>query len=207
MPKDKTDSHNRIIEAAKKEFMEYGYSEASLRRIAAEAGIQVSGLYKHFKSKEEMFESLVGPAMKGFYGLYDEIETSYFDNIETSKSQGSRYDWESKSEMVRAMTYIYDHLDDFKLIILKSEGTHYESFIHEVAKLEEKVTLKYTKKLTESGYEVKKVDKRALHLLMTSYVEAMFKPVTHGLSKKEAIRYAATLEEFYSPAWKEWLGI
>ncbi len=207
MSKDKTDSHNRIIEAARKEFMEYGYNDASLRRIAADAGIQVSGLYKHFKSKEEMFESLVGPAMSGFFSLYSEIETGYFDQIDIPSSRDSRYDWESKSEMVRAMTYIYDHLDDFRLIILKSQGTRYESFIHEVAKLEEKATLKYIKALTQSGYKVKKIDKRALHLLMTSYVEAMFKPVTHGLEKKEAIKYAATLEEFYAPAWKEWLGI
>ena len=39
MPRDKTRSHERIIEAAKKEFLEYGYADASLRRIAANAGI------------------------------------------------------------------------------------------------------------------------------------------------------------------------
>ena len=48
MPRDKTESHKRIIEAAKKEFLEYGYGDASLRRIAADAGKQVGGLYKHF---------------------------------------------------------------------------------------------------------------------------------------------------------------
>ena len=59
MPRDKSQSHARIVEAAKKEFLQYGFAEASLRRIAAEAGIQVSGLYKHFANKEEMFASLV----------------------------------------------------------------------------------------------------------------------------------------------------
>lgn len=34
MPRDKTQSHNRIVEAAKKEFLEYGFTDASLRRIA-----------------------------------------------------------------------------------------------------------------------------------------------------------------------------
>lgn len=207
MPKDKTDSHNRIIEAAKAEFMEYGYSDASLRRIAANAGIQVSGLYKHFKNKEDMFESLVGPAMEGFFELYHSIEIDYFSNIEVSDEKDGRYDWESKSESIQAMTYIYDHLDEFKLIILKSGGTHYENFVHEVAKLEEKVTYKYMDLLKEKGYKVKKTDPKEFHLLLTSFVEAMFKPITHGLDRKEALQYAETLEEFYNPAWKEWFGI
>lgn len=207
MPKDKTDSHNRIIEAAKKEFMEYGYSDASLRRIAAGAGIQVSGLYKHFSNKEEMFSSLVKPAMDGLYDLYHEIESEYFDKVEPSASDEENFNLESKSESVRAMTYIYDHLDEFKLIILKSQGTHYEDFIHEMAMLEENVTYRYMELLKEKGYKIKKTDPKEFHLLITSYVEAMFKPITHGFKKKEAIKYAKTLEEFYNPAWKAWFGI
>ena len=70
MPRDKTESHKRIIEAAKQEFLKYGYNDASLRRIASNAGIQVGGLYKHFASKEALFESLVTPAIQGFYQLY-----------------------------------------------------------------------------------------------------------------------------------------
>ena len=207
MPKDKTDSHNRIIEAAKAEFMEYGYSDASLRRIAANAGIQVSGLYKHFKNKDEMFSSLVEPAMNGFYDLYHMIESEYFDNTDPSELQGERFDWESKSEAVRAVTYIYDHLDEFKLIILKASGTRYEDFVHRVAKLEEDVTYRYMDLLKEKGYKIKKTNPRDFHLLLTSFVEAMFMPITHGLNREEALQYAETLEEFYNPAWKEWLGI
>lgn len=30
MPRDKTESHNKIIDAARKEFMEYGYEKASM---------------------------------------------------------------------------------------------------------------------------------------------------------------------------------
>ena len=60
--------------------MEYGYNDASLRRIAANAGIQVGGLYKHFSNKDEMFESLVEPAISAFYDLYKDIEKEYFDD-------------------------------------------------------------------------------------------------------------------------------
>ena len=38
MPKDKIENHEKIVTAAKKEFMIYGFKDASMRRIASEAG-------------------------------------------------------------------------------------------------------------------------------------------------------------------------
>ncbi len=204
MPRDKTDSHIRIVEAARKEFLEHGYYDASLRRIAKEANIQVSGLFKHFPSKEEMFASLVEPAVTAFYGLYHEIENEYFGDIDKIDSA---YEWEGEDEAVRMMKCVYDHLDEFKLLIVHSQGTKYEDFVHEVAKLEEEVTGRYMKELKEKGCPVKDVDPVEMHLLTSAYVEAVFQPVVHNLSRKKALHYALTLQEFYRPAWKSLLGI
>lgn len=200
MPRDKTESHKRIIEAAKQEFLKYGYNDASLRRIASNAGIQVGGLYKHFASKEALFESLVTPAIQGFYQLYYKIETEYMDDAAVNE-------WESQGEAVRVMEYIYDHLDEFKLLILHSEGTRYEDFKHEVAKLEEEATLRYLDELKANGCNVNSFDITEFHLLSTAYVESFFQALIHDLDKEKAIHYAKTLQEFYQPAWKAWLGI
>ena len=70
MPRDKSDSHVRIIAAAKAEFLKHGFKNASMRRIAANADITASGLYKHFKNKEEMFAFLVQPVIDSFFELY-----------------------------------------------------------------------------------------------------------------------------------------
>lgn len=200
MPRDKTKSHERIIEAAKKEFLEYGYADASLRRIAANAGIQVGGLYKHFASKDEMFEALVEPAVKEFNKLYRDIEGEYFDDTQA-------HEWESKSEVTRVMELIYEHYDEFRLLILGSQGTRYEDLKHEIALLEESATLRYLDELRRRGCKVKAVDHTEFHLLTTAYVEAFFQPLIHGLDREKAMHYAKTLEEFYQPAWKSWLGI
>ena len=52
MPRDKTESHEKIVAAAFKEFLDYGFREASMRRIASACGMSASGLYKFFSSKE-----------------------------------------------------------------------------------------------------------------------------------------------------------
>ncbi|MBQ8959903.1 MAG: TetR/AcrR family transcriptional regulator [Ruminococcus sp.] len=200
MPRDKTETHKRIIEAAKKEFLTYGYGEASLRRIAADAGIQVGGLYKHFASKDALFVSLVEPAIEGFYRLYHEIETEYID-------EAAKAEWEDQGEAVRVMSFIYDHLDQFKLLILRSEGTRFEDFKHEAAKLEEEATLHYLDEIKANGGHVNDFDRTEFHLLSTAYVESFFQPLIHDLGREEALHYAKTLAEFYQPAWKKWLGI
>ena len=200
MPRDKTESHKRIIEAAKQEFLEYGYAEASLRRIAAAANIQVGGLYKHFASKDALFESLVEPAIQGFFELYHTIETAYMD-------EAAMNEWENQGEAVRVMEYIYSHLDEFKLLILRSEGTRYEDFKHEVAKLEEEATLRFLDEFKANGGRVNDFDSTEFHLLSTAYVESFFQPLIHDLDKEAAMHYAQTLQSFHTPAWKSWLGI
>ncbi|MBP5431118.1 TetR/AcrR family transcriptional regulator [Ruminococcus sp.] len=204
MPRDKTQSHERIIEAAKNEFMEYGFTDASLRRIATEAGIQVGGLYKHFSSKEEMFASLVDPAIEGLMECFHGIEDDYFDEIGKVAAESI---WEDKMETVRFMEYIYDHFDEFKLIVCRSQGTKYENFTHDIAKLEEEVTIRYMNALKKSGIAVNDIDEKEFHLLVTASVEAILQAVIHDFTKDEAMHYAHTLEKFYLSAWKALFGL
>lgn len=204
MPRDKTENHGKIVEAAFEEFKRYGYEDASMRRIASACGMSASGLYKHFPSKEEMFASLVQPALDGLMELYHQIEKEYFDELSASKKAEMS---NSKGELVRAMEYIYDHFDEFELIICKSKGSVYENFKHDIAVLEEKVTLKYMEEIRKNGIPVKKINKKEFHLLVTACIEALFQAVTHGFSRKEAVHFAGTVESFYAPAWKAFFGL
>ena len=58
MDKDKQ-TKIKLIECAKKEFIEKGYMKASLRNICKEAGVTTGAMYFFFKDKEELFESIV----------------------------------------------------------------------------------------------------------------------------------------------------
>jgi len=49
MPKDKTASHIRVMTAMREEFIEKGFENASVRNIAAKAGMSAAGLYRHYK--------------------------------------------------------------------------------------------------------------------------------------------------------------
>ena len=58
--REKDDSaRGKILEAAKAEFMERGFAEASMRTIAERAGFTTGMLYSRFADKSEIFRELV----------------------------------------------------------------------------------------------------------------------------------------------------
>ena len=202
MPIDKTANHEKIIAAAKKEFLTYGFTDASMRRIAAAAGMSASGLYKHFASKEEMFSALVDPAYQGLLALFRQEAGDQEQLIGT----GDLSVWETSNDARLAVSCIYDHLDAFRLIICKSQGTKYESFLHDLAVLEEKMTLSFMEMLKKQGVKLNEFSEKELHLLTTTNVNAIFQTVEHDLTREEAIHYADTLDRFFAKAWKEFFG-
>src|SRR6478609_4123848 len=48
----------RLLDAAVEQFGEHGYGEASLREIAAAAGVTTPVLYDHFGSKAELYAAV-----------------------------------------------------------------------------------------------------------------------------------------------------
>ncbi len=202
MIRDKKLHHENILSAATAEFLEYGFSDASMRRIAAAAGMSVSGLYKHFASKEEMFSALVEPAYQGLLELFRQEA----DDQEQFIGAGDLSCWDTGKDAKLAITYIYDHPDAFRLIICKAQGTKYESFLHDLAVLEEETTLSFMKLLKSQGVKINDFSKKELHLLTTTNINAVFQTVEHDLSREEALHYADTLDHFFSKAWREFFG-
>ena len=202
MTRDKALHHENIIEAATAEFLEYGFTDASMRRIASAAGMSASGLYKHFAGKEEMFAALVEPAYQGLMDLFRREA----DDQRRSVGNGDLSRWENGRDAKMAMTYIYDHLDAFRLLVCKSQGTKYEGFLHELAALEEEMTLSFMEMLKRQGVKLRAFRMKELHLLTTANINAVFQTVEHAFTREEALHYADTLDRFFSKAWEEFFG-
>lgn len=202
MARDKILHHEKIISAATEEFLEHGFKDASMRRIAAAAGMSASGLYKHFASKEEMFSALVEPAYQGLMDLYHTEESAQLQSL----GEGDMSVWEDGKDARLVLAYIYDHLDAFRLIVCKSQGTKYENFLHDLAVLEEETTLHFMELIRAQGVKLNEFRLNELHLLVTTNVDAVFQPVEHNFTREEALHYAETLDRFFSKAWKEFFG-
>lgn len=61
-----------ILEAAERLFTRVGYHETKMADLAADAGVAVGTLYKHFRSKEEVFASLSARNREQLVSILDE---------------------------------------------------------------------------------------------------------------------------------------
>jgi AcrR family transcriptional regulator len=60
----KEESRERIVDSARNEFLQHGYRNSSMRRIALRSNMTVGNLYRYFKNKEELIRAAVFPAYR-----------------------------------------------------------------------------------------------------------------------------------------------
>ena len=60
----------KILACAREEFLEKGYSDASLRTIAAKADVTTGSIYSRFGGKEGLFSAIVQPAADEFTDIF-----------------------------------------------------------------------------------------------------------------------------------------
>jgi len=201
MPKDKTETHNKLVACMRSEFLEKGFEKASLNEIARKCGITPAGVYRHYASKEAMFESLVQPALEAFYGLCDEYMQGMTREIGEVQGFGSFAPFDE--QWVDAMLdVIYEYFDEFRLLLVCSGGTKYEQFKETLINMETETYKDMFRALDKEGIPYGKVTDGELHIAATAYITAMLEIVHHNLPKEEAITQLKFIVRFFNGAWK-----
>lgn len=202
MPPDAVATRKAILESAKKEFLTHGFAKASLRVIAAGAGVTTGALYRHFNDKNALFQALVAPVRDEVIQRFQRQTDEY---IRLLNSRGMQPMWDrsgSEWNVQAFVRYIYRHFDEFRLLFL-SEQTAYEDFLHMLIHLEVDSTQRYLAEAKRQGHSVRDLDEQELHMIANAQFSALFELVSHEIPKEEGIRYAVTVERFFLAGWKE----
>lgn len=69
----KDEVRESIISSAKEEFLANGFSKASMRSIAEKSRMTVGNLYRYFKSKDELSDTIVSPTYMAIDALVKRI--------------------------------------------------------------------------------------------------------------------------------------
>ena len=177
----------RIIEAAKREFLENGYTDASLRTIATAADTSTNSIYVRFGDKEGLFSAIVEPAPYEMIERFIKIQEDFHQmKQETQIEIMPKYADGGTAELV---DYMYEHLDEFRLLLDASYGTRFHNFVDELVRIEVEYTYKY---MEIAGYPIKcgnAMTEKLLHIVTTSRFESIFEVIRHGMSREEAVEY------------------
>lgn len=109
--KEKQDMRKRILDAARKIFLEKGYENTSMRNVASEIDYSAGTIYFHFKDKSEIFHEL---HKEGFRLLLIQLKVldSVADPFERLKAVGRVF-----------IKFAQDNKDYYNLMFLVEEKT------------------------------------------------------------------------------------
>lgn len=202
VPKDKTASHRKVLAAAREEFMEYGYENASMRRIGQRAGMTAAGLYRHCRDKADLFSEIVLPSIQR---IDDWLDAHISRSVRSVESNDVDLWKDSEIDMMRDL--VYPNMEEYRLLLTRAQGSPYENFLHDLTEKHQNQMLQFLPLLQERGFTPRRIDPQELHLLLSAYTTALFEPVVHGYSQEDAFRCLETVEAFFLPGWKQVLGL
>jgi AcrR family transcriptional regulator len=188
----KEEIRNKIIEAAVSEIAQNGYEKASMRTIAKAAGISVSNTYNYYRSKEELFESIIEP-------VYDEVKNIFRQSLQQSlkKVAGGN----TLQPFIDGIVNSFVQMDDRQrrlLIILaeKSAGTKYENSREEMVGLL-KMHLAEAVRQPGSAGQIDESQGYILNIIAANYIDGLLKVLNDYRSREWAEANLRTLLTYH----------
>lgn len=199
----------KIIQSAKEEFLTYGYKDASINRIAKNAGATSGAIYIRYKNKEEIFHSLVDSAMNGMLEEFNRYKGKY---SELGKNQS----WDELNQLDQEIfdwiiDYMYDHYDEFKLLICKSNGSAVSTFANDLIHFKFQKTYEFMENIIvpiiNNSNKVldSPITKEEIALLSSAQYHSLFEIIDHDYPKEAAKKYLTTLRQIYVNGMKDLL--
>jgi AcrR family transcriptional regulator len=191
-------TQEQILHCAKQEFLQKGFQNASLRDIAAAAGMTTGAIYTYFKDKNALFEAIVAPVCEQAERMLTELSTSYY----TPEGVVGEITAQSTiTDLHGIYGFIYDNFEAFRLLVAGAEGSSKADYIHTLVDYEVEHTLAYLDRLkNEKGVDIK-LNRTVVHIVSESYINALLEPVRHNMSYEQAIENLGFLCAFYTGGW------
>ena len=190
------ETREKLIDSARREFIEKGYNKASLRKICADAGVTTGALYFFFEDKEALF----GAIADGPYNELIAILKSHFEEDEALMEQP--YDAEEGDHdafVEELVHHLYQNYDVFHMLLTKAQGSKYENAVDDLADILDET---YTKMSAKMGSHFGgKVNKQMVHWLTHMILDAFIHMITHEKDEKKAFAHIKKVMNFITKGW------
>lgn len=189
-----------LLESAKQEFLQHGFTGASLRNIAAGANVTTGALYRHFTDKAALFDALVAPVYEELLATFEQSTDHFIDELPET---GLIFSSPNPDDQFWIIDFIYQHLDIFRLLLSASEQTAYENFRESIAELEYDLTMRYFDQARKLGYPIATISSDTMHLLIHAQFNVFFDVVLHDMPYEQACETCTLAYRFFRAGWEE----
>ncbi len=187
------ETREAIIKSAEKEFCTLGFEKASLRRICANAGVTTGALYFFFTDKEQLFESVVGPAENAVMNiLKNHFDTEVTKGISEITTDGSE-DFIFAENFLR---YYFSHREICDMVIAHRDHPIVADFFDQITTLIEGHTRKLIAMLDDSIPKEEIFNDVTVHWFSHLQLDAVMHICTHKMDLEQAEQSLKTMIQF-----------
>lgn len=185
---------DKITTAAREEFLERGYSGASLRKIAEQAGVTVGAIQIRYKSKDELFTCLLEPLLRGIEELFQDTKADYYSEATSDLLAGLKISMRHESNAI--LHLIFDHYEEAVLLLCRSAGSSMEHYFDEVVQSKIAESMTYFQKAGFAG-----IDEKMLTILISTQFDSYRRIVEECADRQTAERYMDILMIYHFGGW------
>ena len=189
----------KILKCSKREFLQSGFKNASLRNIASEAGLTTGAIYGYFKNKNAVFEMFVSPICEKIEKMFSSLSQNYYNEYGVVSEISVQ---KSVEELRQIYNFIYENFDEFRLLLCCSEGSSRADFIHTIVDYEVTHTITYLEHIKKQRNLDFNIDKTTIHIISDSYINALLEPIRHNMDIETAMKNVELLGRFYTVGWE-----
>lgn len=207
MPRDKSASHEKIVGAAMREFLEKGFERASMKAVADAVGMTSAALYRHFENKQDMFAALVQPALDSLEAWKERHVAASYEVLEQGGSETMWAFGSDNNDVSLVLDVMYREPEAFRLLLCRAAGTPYETLVHDMIEECTDEMMDFLRDCRARGLPAREMRRDEMHMLISAYNAALLQPIEHGYDKADAERYLKTMIDFFTPGWRMITGL
>jgi hypothetical protein len=195
----KKDIRKVILEISRKEFLEHGFKDASMRTIAKKSGVSLGNIYNYFKNKDEIFTQILSIPVSLLNKVNNLFDDEYFfdiENIRNGKIKQLRFTYSIK--------FICNYRDELKLLLFRAHGSSLQDFKDNWIDENTAASIKWLKKYNNIHSKKAQASEFLIHNLNSSYVNFIAEILMHDIHKNKMTEY---LKEYYEFFYNGWQGI
>ncbi len=195
-----------LLQCAKKEFMEKGYSKASLRSICKEAGVTTGALYFFFQDKDDLFCSLVSDSLMRIMELIKEHQQ--FEENEAKEEILSRnHDMESERILVEVLVHeMYQNRDEMLLLVNGAQGSSLENAVDRIIDEMDAHNL-HLARATCQELGIPMLEENLVHWMSHNQIDMFLYMLKHIETEEQALVFGRQAMTYLVTGWFALFGV
>lgn len=192
------DKYRSILRAARKEFIEKGFKDASMLTIAKDANVGLSNIYNYFRNKNEIFLEIVSPAREDLFAFVKEKHTEKY--IDFNFMSTLAYQEETVDVYIQLLM---KYKEEIRLLLFQSQGSSMENFRETLTEYLTEVSNNHKTIVKKYYPQVHEVSSIFTHTLCAFMVSIVGEIVTHDMEKQKIREFFREYFRFQIAGWRE----